>query len=97
MAKIINFRCISQIIKIECAMNLRRRRRPVETSTVVVQLFEYREAQAPCKENVTATGSRWPILPSRHHDWALQRRYMTLETLAEVGDKANVSLRAVAA
>jgi len=33
----------------------------------------------------------------QNDEWALQRRYMTLETLAEVGDNPNVSLSAVAA
>ena len=37
------------------------------------------------------------LLLEQNDEWALQRRYMTLETLAEVGDNSNVSLPAVAA
>ena len=37
------------------------------------------------------------LLLEQNDEWALQRRYMTLETLAEVGDNPNVSLSAVAA
>ena len=37
------------------------------------------------------------LLLAQNDEWALQRRYMTLETLAEVGDNSNVSLPAVAA
>jgi transposase-like protein len=37
------------------------------------------------------------LLLEQSDEWALQRRYMTLETLAEVGDNPNVSLSAVAA
>jgi putative transposase len=36
------------------------------------------------------------LLLEQNDEWALQRRYMTLETLAELGDNANVSLPAVA-
>ena len=35
------------------------------------------------------------ILIEQNDEWALQRRYMTLETLAEVGDNPNISLSAV--
>lgn len=35
------------------------------------------------------------LLLEQSDKWALQRRYMTLETLAEVGDNATVSLSAV--
>ncbi len=37
------------------------------------------------------------LLLEQNDEWALQRRYMTLETLAEVGENGNVSLPAVAA
>ena len=37
------------------------------------------------------------LLLEQNDEWALQRRYMTLETLAEVGDNPNVSLSALAA
>jgi putative transposase len=37
------------------------------------------------------------LLLEQNDEWALQRRYMTLETLAELGDNSNVSLPAVAA
>ena len=37
------------------------------------------------------------LLLEQNDEWALQRRYMTLETLAKVGDNSNVSLPAVAA
>lgn len=37
------------------------------------------------------------LLLEQNDEWALQRRYMTLETLAVVGDNPNVSLPAVAA
>ena len=37
------------------------------------------------------------LLLEQNDEWVLQRRYMTLETLAEVGDNPNVSLSAVAA
>jgi hypothetical protein len=37
------------------------------------------------------------LLLEQNDEWALQRRDMTLETLAEVGDNPNVSLPAVAA
>ena len=37
------------------------------------------------------------LLLEQNDEWALQRRYMTLETLAELGDNPNVSLPAVAA
>lgn len=37
------------------------------------------------------------LLLEQNDEWALQRRYMTLETLAAVGDNPNVSLPAVAA
>ena len=37
------------------------------------------------------------LLREPNDEWALQRRYMTLATLAEVGDTANLSLPAVAA
>ncbi len=36
-----------------------------------------------------------PLLLEQNDEWALQRRYMTLETLAEVGDNPTVSLSAV--
>ena len=36
------------------------------------------------------------MLLEQNDEWALQRRYMTLETLAEVGENANISLPAVA-
>ena len=35
------------------------------------------------------------LLLEQNDEWALQRRYMTLETLAEVGDNPVVSLSAV--
>ena len=35
------------------------------------------------------------LLLEQNDEWALQRRYMTLETLAEVGDNPNISLSAV--
>jgi putative transposase len=35
------------------------------------------------------------LLLEQNDEWALQRRYMTLETLAVVGDNPNVSLSAV--
>jgi len=38
-------------------------------------------------------GTRW----FAGREWALQRRYMTLERLAEVGDNPNVRQPAVAA
>ena len=37
------------------------------------------------------------LLREPNDEWALQRRYMTLATLSEVGDTANLSLPAVAA
>lgn len=37
------------------------------------------------------------LLLEQNDEWALQRRYMTLETLADLGDNSNVSLPAVAA
>ena len=37
------------------------------------------------------------LLLEQNDEWALQRRYMTLETLAELGDNPNISLPAVAA
>lgn len=37
------------------------------------------------------------LLLEQNDEWAMQRRYMTLETLAEVGDNPNVSLSAVTA
>lgn len=37
------------------------------------------------------------LLLQQNDEWALQRRYMTLETLAEVGDNPDVSLSAVTA
>lgn len=37
------------------------------------------------------------LLLEQNDEWALQRRYMTLETLAEVGDNPTVSLSAVTA
>ena len=37
------------------------------------------------------------LLLEQNNEWALQRRYMTLETLAEVGGNPSVSLSAVAA
>jgi putative transposase len=37
------------------------------------------------------------LLLEQNDEWALQRRYMTLETLAELGDNSNVSQPAVAA
>lgn len=36
------------------------------------------------------------LLLEQNDEWALQRRYMTLETLADLGDNPNVSLPAVA-
>jgi putative transposase len=36
------------------------------------------------------------LLPEQNDEWAVQRRYMTLETLAAVGDTDLVSLPAVA-
>lgn len=36
------------------------------------------------------------LLLEQNDEWALQRRYMTLETLAEVGDTSKLSLSAVA-
>ena len=35
------------------------------------------------------------LLLEQNDEWAMQRRYMTLETLAEVGDNPNISLSAV--
>ena len=35
------------------------------------------------------------LLLEQNDEWALQRRYMTLETLAEVGDNPTISLSAV--
>jgi putative transposase len=35
------------------------------------------------------------LLLEQNDEWALQRRYMTLEALAEVGDNPNISLSAV--
>ena len=32
------------------------------------------------------------LLLEQNDEWALQRRYMTLETLAEIGDNPNISL-----
>jgi putative transposase len=37
------------------------------------------------------------LLLEQNDEWALQRRYMTLETLAEVGDNPSISLSAVTA
>ena len=37
------------------------------------------------------------LLLEQNDEWALQRRYMTLEALAEVGDNPNISLSAVTA
>ena len=37
------------------------------------------------------------ILLEQNDEWAVQRRYMSLETLAPMGDAPNVSLRAAAA
>ncbi len=37
------------------------------------------------------------LLPEQHDEWAVSRRYMTLETLAETGDTALISLPAVPA
>jgi len=37
------------------------------------------------------------LLLEQNDEWALQHRYMTLETLAEVGDNPTVSLSTVAA
>ena len=37
------------------------------------------------------------LLLEQNDEWALQRRYMTLETLAEVGDNPTISLSAVTA
>ena len=37
------------------------------------------------------------LLLEQNDEWALQRRYMTLETLAVVGDNPNISLSAVTA
>jgi putative transposase len=36
------------------------------------------------------------MLLEQNDEWALQRRYMTLETLADLGENPNVSLPAVA-
>jgi putative transposase len=36
------------------------------------------------------------LLLDQNDEWVPQRRYMTLETLAEVGDNPNISLSAVA-
>ena len=36
------------------------------------------------------------LLLEQNDEWALQRRYMSLETLTELGDNPNVSLSAVA-
>jgi putative transposase len=35
------------------------------------------------------------LLLEQNDEWALQRSYMTLETLAEVGDNPTISLSAV--
>jgi len=35
------------------------------------------------------------LLPEQNDEWALLRRQMTLETLADVGDNPNISLSAV--
>jgi transposase-like protein len=36
------------------------------------------------------------MLLEQNDEWSLQRRYMTLETLADLGDNPNISLPAVA-
>ena len=35
------------------------------------------------------------LLLEQNDEWALQRRYMAVETFAEVGDNPNISLSAV--